>query len=181
VRDKTEPGDSDQRGFTLIELMVVVLIIAILIAIAIPTFLGAKQRAQDKAAQSSLRNALTNAKALYTDTNSYTGATVAAMGTSEPSLQFVDLNTVSTGPKMVSLDPVPGGATDWLIMTAKSTTGVCFVIGDSASQAASAVFGRLDSAGACSGAQADTTFGHNVVSMPSTPNATVGGGWAQAW
>ena len=69
----------DERGFTLIELMVVVLIIAILIAIAIPTFLGAKTRAQDKAAQSSLRNALTNAKGIYTDTDSYLGATPAAL------------------------------------------------------------------------------------------------------
>ena len=33
--------NNDEKGFTLIELMVVVLIIAILIAIAIPTFLGA--------------------------------------------------------------------------------------------------------------------------------------------
>ena len=69
--------EDDERGFTLIELMVVVLIIAILIAIAIPTFLGAKSRAQDKAAQSSLRNALTNAKGIYTDQDSY-GTTALA-------------------------------------------------------------------------------------------------------
>ena len=83
--------EDDERGFTLIELMVVVLIIAILIAIAIPTFLGAKSRAQDKAAQSSLRNALTNAKGIYTDQDSY-GASSAALVTgltaAEPSLQF---------------------------------------------------------------------------------------------
>ncbi len=40
-------GD-DEKGFTLIELMVVVLIIAILIAIAIPTFLGARNKANDR-------------------------------------------------------------------------------------------------------------------------------------
>jgi type IV pilus assembly protein PilA len=61
----------DDKGFTLIELMVVVLIIAILIAIAIPTFLGLRRRAQDRAAQSDLRNAMTAAKAFYTDDESY--------------------------------------------------------------------------------------------------------------
>ena len=57
----------DEKGFTLIELMVVVLIIAILIAIAIPTFLGAQDRARDRAAQSDLRNAFTAAKSIATD------------------------------------------------------------------------------------------------------------------
>ena len=88
--------EDDERGFTLIELMVVVLIIAILIAIAIPTFLGAKSRAQDKAAQSSLRNALTNAKGIYTDTDSYTGASSTALQQAEPSLSFKASNVGST-------------------------------------------------------------------------------------
>src|SRR5690349_25012156 len=113
--------EDDERGFTLIELMVVVLIIAILIAIAIPTFLGAKSRAQDKAAQSSLRNGLTNAKGIYTDLDSYgSGATdalrtaslVASLGTAEPSLTF---QTAASGSaKVVSVD-VRG--TTGLVMT----------------------------------------------------------------
>jgi type IV pilus assembly protein PilA len=61
----------DDKGFTLIELMVVVLIIAILIAIAIPTFLGLRERAQDRAAQAELRDGLTAAKAYYTDDERY--------------------------------------------------------------------------------------------------------------
>ena len=78
----------DDRGFTLIELMVVVLIIAILLAIAIPTFLGLRRRAQDRAAQSDLRNGLTAAKAIYTDDESYDNVTEAEAEATEPSIDF---------------------------------------------------------------------------------------------
>lgn len=82
----------DERGFTLIELMVVVLIIAILIAIAIPTFLGARKKAQDRAAQSDLRTALVTAQAYYTDNETFldtdAATTAAAYETDEPSIDF---------------------------------------------------------------------------------------------
>jgi len=117
----------EEKGFTLIELMVVVLIIAILIAIAIPTFLGARKRAQDRAAQSNLRQAVTSGKVIFTDKEDYTQATTGALAAAEPSITWNTASADSTGPPTVS---VTSPDNNTFIAAAFSKAGNCWYVRD---------------------------------------------------
>jgi type IV pilus assembly protein PilA len=56
-----------QKGFTLIELMIVIAIIGILAAIAIPQFTQYRKRAYDASAKADLKSAYTAAQAYFND------------------------------------------------------------------------------------------------------------------
>ena len=57
----------NQKGFTLIELMIVIAIIGILAAIAIPNFVSYRKRGYNSAANADAKNLYTAAQAYFTD------------------------------------------------------------------------------------------------------------------
>ncbi|MBW2622799.1 MAG: prepilin-type N-terminal cleavage/methylation domain-containing protein [Deltaproteobacteria bacterium] len=69
---KFHKSQRSQKGFTLIELMIVVAIIGILAAIAIPQFNSYRRKAQDSAAKSALKNLATAQENYYATENTYT-------------------------------------------------------------------------------------------------------------
>ncbi|MDQ6989155.1 MAG: prepilin-type N-terminal cleavage/methylation domain-containing protein [Mariprofundaceae bacterium] len=69
--------ESKQKGFTLIELMIVIAIIGILASIAIPQFASFRIKAFNSAAQADIKNGNTVIEAIYSDVFEYPANAVA--------------------------------------------------------------------------------------------------------
>ena len=118
-----------ERGFTLVELLVVVLVLGIIAAIAIPNFLLQQSKAHDSSAKSAARTAMSALEVYSTDHAGYLGATMVELRAIEPTLedaQGMDLPVATaSGYQLVSPSTSLPPVTFTVLRAGGTTTFTC--------------------------------------------------------
>jgi type IV pilus assembly protein PilA len=149
---------SDENGFTLIEILVVILILAVLMAIAVPSFLRSKKKGNDSQAHAALRSGLAAERTYYVDYQSYT--------TDQAKLRAIESNVVwdTTDSKVSGVMAVTAGvpADSVVVMASTSTSGSVYCIMNIATDQTAGVNGKT---------QAGTYYATKSTTVSSPPTS----------
>jgi prepilin-type N-terminal cleavage/methylation domain-containing protein len=111
------------RGFTLIEMMLVVLILAILIGVGVPFFLGYRKNANDRGVQSSIMNAAKLEAGLGADASGFE-SDIAKLALAEPALDFTGATPESL--HVLVEDAITVGDNGEVLLYSRSKSGTWF-------------------------------------------------------
>jgi len=102
--NRMQQRGKDDRGFTMIELLVVVVIIGVLVAIAVPVYLNYRKGAANKSAASDVRGAITAVEQFYTDNGNQYPADLTTT-TEGQALVFPGVGTPAGPSQTVNVSP----------------------------------------------------------------------------
>ena len=142
----------EERGFTLVEVLVVILVIGVLIAVGLPTFLATRTRAEDRALQTDLRTSLAAAMTWWAESGTYSGFDQTTAKASEPSLDWQNAgDPAQAGQIAIELATGPN-----LLLIARSNSGTYFCMSQVANNPATdrgrgMTYADLDTVPECTG------------------------------
>jgi prepilin-type N-terminal cleavage/methylation domain-containing protein len=119
----------DERGFTLVELMVVVMILGILMTIAMVTFARTREPAIDRSAQALLTNGVQAVHVVYSDTRSFSDITRTDLADAEPAIKWRDETTaVEAARHEVSTAIGAVAGVDYVVLSTHTKNGDCLAV-----------------------------------------------------
>lgn len=119
---------NNSKGFTLIELMIVVVIIGILAAIAVPNFISMQDRAKEASTKSNCHTVQLAAEDLSVQNNGVYGAAVANFSGSLPGGALLTNPFTKAATEPVDGAAASAGQTGYVVVTDANGTNVGYTI-----------------------------------------------------